>query len=159
MWVPLFFKFNLHIRQKSEASTSRLGFLPLPLRTTFFLGVFSFMKKNTRSIYLSAAKENAVPPSFPAFSPASPRHLLASLDFLAAAFLARVTILGDCSQSTWQDDGVPKQHISIGCLRLHWYSKQKSNVASNMDDKFESKIGWSLVPGASAGDSHHITND
>lgn len=23
-----------------------------------------------------------------------------------------------------------------------------------MDDKFESKIGWSLVPGASAGNSH-----
>ena len=37
--------------------------------------------------------------SFPAFSPASPRLSLASLDFLARAFLARVTILRDCSQS------------------------------------------------------------
>ena len=41
-----------------------------------------------------------VPPSFPAFSPASPRFSLASLDFLARAFLARVTILRDCSQSS-----------------------------------------------------------
>ena len=55
MYVPFFLKFTLHIRQKSEASTSRLGFLPLPLRTTFFFYVFSFMKKNTRSIYLFAA--------------------------------------------------------------------------------------------------------
>ena len=35
-----------------------------------------------------------VPPSFPAFSPASPRLSLASL-----YFLGRVTILRDCSQS------------------------------------------------------------
>ena len=44
------------MRQKSETSTSTLGFLPPPLRTTFFFGVFAFMKENTRSMYFSAAK-------------------------------------------------------------------------------------------------------
>ena len=56
-------------------------------------------------------------------------------------------------------DGEPKQEITIGCLRLHWYSKKKNIVASNLDEKLESKVDWSLLPGASGGDTNHITND